>query len=100
MPLSSGSAGSVEIAVRMWEYRAIAHYRPGGFLEQSRIGPLDVLVQADFSRRARFFARNLLDLAVDSFAACLGLFSLALFLLRRPRHRTRLGSALATELLA
>ncbi|MGD0912842.1 MAG: SpoIIE family protein phosphatase [Terracidiphilus sp.] len=83
VPLPTGTAGSVEIAVRMWEFRIIAHYRPGGFLEHPRIGPLDDLVQADFSTRARFFARNLLDLAVDSLAACLGLFSLALFLMRR-----------------
>lgn len=83
VPLPAGTAGSVEIAVRMWEFRIIAHYRPGGFLDHPRIGPLDDLVQADFSTRARFFARNLVDLAVDSLAACLGLFSLALFLLRR-----------------
>jgi len=83
VPLPAGTAGSVEIAVRMWEFRIIAHYRPGGFLEHPRIGPLDVLQQADFSSRARFFARNLPDLAVDSLAAGLGLFSLALFLLRR-----------------
>jgi len=82
-PLPAGPAGSAEIAVRMWEFPIIAHYRPGGFLEHPRIGPLDVLEQADFSRRARLFLSKLPDLAVDSLAACLGLFSLALFLLRR-----------------
>jgi len=83
VPLPAGATGAVEISVRVWEFSVIAHYRPGGFHEHPRIGPLDVLEQDDFVRRAHFFARNLPDLAVDSLAACLGLFSLALFLLRR-----------------
>ena len=83
VPLPAGSGGSVEIAVRFWEFPTIAHDRPGGFRNQPRIGPLEILQQADFSRRARWFAENLPDLAVAGLAACLGIFSLGLFVLRR-----------------
>jgi hypothetical protein len=83
VPLPAVSAGSIEIAVRFWEKPTIAHYRPGGFLEHPRIGPLSVLAQADFASRARFFAGHLPDLAVEGLAAFLGLFSLGLFALRR-----------------
>lgn len=83
VPLPAGASGTVEIAVRFWEYRIIAHYRPGGFLDRPRIGTLDVLRQASFARAARLLAGSLPELAVDSLAAILGLFSLGLFLLRR-----------------
>jgi phosphoserine phosphatase RsbU/P len=83
VPLPVTSAGSVEVAVRFWEKPTIAHYRPGGFLERPRIGPLSLLAQADFASRARFFAGHLPDLAVEALAASLALFSLGLFVLRR-----------------
>jgi sigma-B regulation protein RsbU (phosphoserine phosphatase) len=83
VPLPAGSAGSVSIAVRFWEKPKIAHYRPGGFLGHPRIGALNDLAEADFSRRASFLADHLPDLVMDGLAACLGLFSLALFVLRR-----------------
>ena len=91
--LTAIRSSSTVIAVRFWEYRDIAHHRPGGFLEQPRIGPLSVLEEANFSRLARWLASHSVGLAVDSLAVVLGLFSLGLFVLRTRSTEYAWGSA-------
>jgi hypothetical protein len=74
--------GTIEVAVRVWEWSHFRKWAPGGVTAHPRVGSLTILQSLSELNLANDAISSIPRILLDAFSLAIGLFSLGLFLLR------------------
>jgi len=81
----AGPGGTIEIAVRVWEWSHFRRWSPGGIVGRPLVGPLATLSETNSLRRSVGWNQSIPGMLLIALGLAVGLVSLALFLLQ-PRE--------------